>query len=135
MLNYKKPAFWIIVVLVVACIVLAVYFLTNSTFNKPALKAGFYVNEKDEMGAYIYFDTDHLAWRTGSGIAISYAVGGKYQLEGKQIVARAEDDTVEIVLKMVSDSEIVVESVREELSGVSFWISESDRLIFRYGED
>lgn len=135
MLNYKKPAFWIIVVLAIACIGLAVYFLTNSSPNKPLLKDGFYVHANDEMGAYIYFDTEHLSWRTGAGIAISYAIGGKYQVDGKQIVARAEDDTVEIVLKIESDSEIVVKSVQEDLGDISFWISENDRLIYRYGED
>ena len=33
MLNYKKSAFWIIVVAVVACIVVAVCFLTNPKDN------------------------------------------------------------------------------------------------------
>ena len=41
MLNYKKPAFWIIVVAVVACIVVAVCFLTNpkdTAIGKPVFE-------------------------------------------------------------------------------------------------
>lgn len=34
-LNYKKPAFWIIITAVVACVVLAVCFLTNPEGNLP----------------------------------------------------------------------------------------------------
>ena len=36
-LNYKKPAFWVIIIAVIACIVVAVCFLTNPTVtNDPA---------------------------------------------------------------------------------------------------
>lgn len=34
-LNYKKPAFWIVVLAVIACIAVAVCFLTNPLSNKP----------------------------------------------------------------------------------------------------
>ena len=34
-LNYKKPAFWVIIVSVVACIAVGVFFLTNPKGDKP----------------------------------------------------------------------------------------------------
>ena len=36
-LNYKKPAFWIIVVAVIACVAVAVCFMTNPKDNEPDL--------------------------------------------------------------------------------------------------
>ena len=37
MLNYKKPAFWVIIVAVIACIVVAVCFMTNPKKDEPDL--------------------------------------------------------------------------------------------------
>ncbi len=36
-MNYKKPAFWIVVMAVIACVVVAVCFLTNPADNEPDL--------------------------------------------------------------------------------------------------
>ena len=47
-LNYKKPAFWIIMVAIIACIVAAVCFLTNP-IKESTLQKGYY---KTEMWVY-----------------------------------------------------------------------------------
>ena len=38
-LNYKKPAFWIIVAVIVACVAVAVCFLTNPPSNTTAWRS------------------------------------------------------------------------------------------------
>lgn len=40
MLNYKKPAFWIVTVAVVACIAVSVYFLTNPVLYAKEIQVG-----------------------------------------------------------------------------------------------
>lgn len=49
-LNYKKPAFWVIIAAVIASIVLAVCFLTNPIDNSPIF------NAKYETGECLYSD-------------------------------------------------------------------------------
>ena len=47
-LNYKKPAFWIIIVAIVACIVVAVCFLTNPKDKKPDKDGNAVVDTTDD---------------------------------------------------------------------------------------
>ena len=51
-LNYKKPAFWIIIAAVVACVAVAVCFLTNPPKDKAVVPHGSYMLE-------IYYDLDN----------------------------------------------------------------------------
>ncbi len=49
-MNYKKPAFWIIVVAVVACVVVAVCFLTDPPTNRESQMKGNNVSESGDKG-------------------------------------------------------------------------------------
>ena len=53
-LHYKKPVFWIITVAVVACIVVAVCFMTNP-------KTGYMIQEGDANGVGIRLVTEITA--------------------------------------------------------------------------
>lgn len=70
-LNYKKPAFWIIVVAAISCIVVAVCFLTNPKTTGSAEK-----NIAEEQGALVtkWFDyleaPDEMNWDGGLEINI-----------------------------------------------------------------
>jgi beta-lactamase regulating signal transducer with metallopeptidase domain len=46
-MNYKKPAFWIIVVAIIACAVVAVCFLTNPTASREIAMKGHNVSDLD----------------------------------------------------------------------------------------
>lgn len=56
-LNYKKPAFWIIIVAVVACVVVAVCFLTNPPAKEVNLEFPFEIEEVDNIEMYHYVGT------------------------------------------------------------------------------
>ena len=54
-LNYKKPAFWIIIVAVVACIMVGVYFLTSPKAGKDTIT---YVQRDTAIGQRADFNVD-----------------------------------------------------------------------------
>ena len=56
-LNYKKPAFWIIIAAVVACVVVAVCFLTNPPAKEVNLEFPFEIEEVDNIEMYHYVGT------------------------------------------------------------------------------
>ena len=55
-MNYKKPAFWIVVLAVATCIIVAICFLTN-----PAAKREFPINGRNvsTLDGTLYLDTGH----------------------------------------------------------------------------
>ena len=93
-LNYKKPAFWIIIVAVVACVVVAVCFLTNPPSTDDENNS---VNPSDEIftdyeGVYVSIksiDTNagghtvfNLIWHNTTKEEITY--GESYIIERKE---------------------------------------------------
>ena len=56
-LNYKKPAFWIIIAAVVACIVVAVCFLTNPPAKEVNLEFPFEIEDVENIEMYHYVGT------------------------------------------------------------------------------
>ncbi len=56
-LSYKKPAFWIILAAIVACIALAVCFLTNPPAKEVNLEFPFEIEEVDNIEMYHYVGT------------------------------------------------------------------------------
>lgn len=88
-LNYKKPAFWIIIVSIIACVVAAVCFLTNPISKAPKLPKNFTIIESgsdieglsvsvkevelDTAGAHI-----SIEWKNESGVDIWY--GNPYDI-------------------------------------------------------
>lgn len=56
-LNYKKPAFWIIITAVVACVAVAVCFLTNPPAKEVNLDFPFEIEDVDNIEMYHYVGT------------------------------------------------------------------------------
>ena len=56
-LNYKKPAFWIIIAAVVACVAVAVCFLTNPPAKEVNLDFPFEIEDVDNIEMYHYVGT------------------------------------------------------------------------------
>ena len=56
-LNYKKPAFWLIIAAVVACVVVAVCFLTNPPAKEVNLEFPFEIEDVDNIEMYHYVGT------------------------------------------------------------------------------
>ena len=112
-LNYKKPAFWLIIIAVLACIVLTVCFLTDpkeeekepmssdksteaetekETGSDPlaVFWSGIYLRETPDSGSglrpYIYFP-DGVNWRCGAALETSYGISGNYTVDGDRVRA------------------------------------------------
>ena len=56
-LNYKKPAFWIIIAAVVACVAVAVCFLTNPPAKEVNLEFPFEIEDVENIEMYHYVGT------------------------------------------------------------------------------
>ncbi|MCH5316533.1 MAG: hypothetical protein J1E05_01030 [Eubacterium sp.] len=81
-LNYKKPAFWIIIVSIIACIAVAVCFLTNPITAKPKLPENFTLidvvyNEHISISVKeVVLDTDNpyikIEWKNNTPAMLVY---------------------------------------------------------------
>ncbi|MBR5762839.1 MAG: hypothetical protein IKX87_12530, partial [Lachnospiraceae bacterium] len=71
-LNYKKPAFWVIVCAVVACVVVAVCFLTKSKSEEPDLS---FLNYKNAMSIVADYSELFAVYHDSSSSRPMYADG------------------------------------------------------------
>lgn len=80
-LNYKKPAFWVIMVAIIASIVLAVCFLTNPRDNSDIF------NAKYETGKclFSFVITEEKATRTNNHVFGINSTGGVYKDYGNGV--------------------------------------------------
>ncbi len=91
-MNYKKPAFWIIIVALVACIAVAICFLTNP--RKPEDRqitnsdlGKVYVYEKEGFfGDFTITLKDDNSFTYYEGFASSYIGAGTYSISGDTLV-------------------------------------------------
>ena len=86
-LNYKKPAFWLIVAAVAVCIVIAVCFLTNPKRVKSDDVTGYYVCEQEGFGGSFYIDLKKDGtFEYYEGCLSSYIGTGKWEYDGSTVV-------------------------------------------------
>ncbi len=98
-LSYKKPAFWIAVVAVIGCILLAICFLTDPPMDK-----------NDERRDAVMAEEEYTVWRQENGraklsIPVSALTEDCFSPEGKSFedesVVAYEDETTTVFLKHV----------------------------------
>lgn len=100
-----------------------------SCSGRPAeVKSGFYYKKGEDMGPYVCFDTEAMTWRCGGGIAISYSIGGKYEIVGDRIVATGDRDGVKLEFRRTGDFEIT--AISASLPDRLEWVKKGD--VFRY---
>lgn len=91
-LNYKKPAFWLIIAAVAVCIVTAVCFLTDpkrvdSDMSFPDDVAGYYVCEQEGFGGSFYIELKKDGtFEYYEGFLSSYIGMGKWEYDGTTVV-------------------------------------------------
>ena len=96
-LNYKKPAFWVLVVAILACVVVAVCFLTNP---KDTIGGKVYTYEKSGvLGNFTIAFFEDGTFHYTEGMASSYHSSGKWTEKGN-ILTLTDDD--EIGYKLVN---------------------------------
>ena len=86
---------------------------------------GWYVSEKDPMGAYIILNEDGT-WASGRGMVISHRIGGAYRIENSFVLAGSGPDKVRMELGGIGDGRMEAASVEWKQEGVSFWIEPGD---------
>jgi beta-lactamase regulating signal transducer with metallopeptidase domain len=103
-LCYKKPAFWIIIVAVIACVAVAVCFLTDPpTDNRNNLDTasinteyeGVYISlesfDRNEGGAYVF----NVLWHNTTGTEVTYGMPFSIQYyDGREWVSTATKELV-----------------------------------------
>lgn len=88
-MNYRKPAFWIICASVLACIVVAVCFLTNPKGNKGEDIAGKYVRYPADKEAGFYMSAlnidDDGTFNFSPSVISSYMGLGTWEADGDRV--------------------------------------------------
>lgn len=124
-MSYKKPAFWMVIIALAACIIAALCFLTNPKSHQPSL-AGLYRYEGDGFGgdftitlqadgSFTYYEGglssyigdgkwsvsgDILTLEDESGAAIV----NRFRMEGDELIFQAKDSTNFIYVKVADGS-------------------------------
>ena len=90
-LNYKKPAFWVLVVAILACVVVAVCFLTSP---KDAIEGKVYTYEKSGvLGNFTIAFFEDGTFHYTEGMASSYLATGKWTEKGN-ILTLTDDENL-----------------------------------------
>ena len=83
-MNYKKPAFWVIVIAVIACIVAAVCFLTNPKSPAEYTELGYRLNITEEiytMTTQLPDKTEKKSYKVGEGTKGELSNGTKFEIK------------------------------------------------------
>ncbi len=78
-MNYKKPVFWVIIIAVIACMVVAVCFLTNPKETEHFYDSGYRINVTVEADGKVNETKTVIASRNGIGARLSN--GTKFEIE------------------------------------------------------
>lgn len=90
-LNYKKPAFWVLVVAILACVVVAVCFLTSP---KDTIEGKVYTYEKaGVLGNFTISLFEDGTFHYTEGMASSYLATGKWTEKGN-ILTLTDDENL-----------------------------------------
>ena len=90
-LNYKKPAFWVLVVAILACVVVAVCFLTSP---KDTIEGKVYTYEKSGvLGNFTISLFEDGTFHYTEGMASSYLATGKWTEKGN-ILTLTDDENL-----------------------------------------
>ena len=105
-LNCKKPAFWIIVAVIVACVAVAVCFLTNSPSNTHNYSEVYEVTPTDNIqdkydNEEFVYQKSHYRAEDGTWVCEGYTY--KYRLEITGRLNNAAKSTTYIVLSNSKD--------------------------------
>ena len=82
-MNYKKPAFWVMVIAVIACIVAAVCFLTNPKTPAEYIELGYRLNITEDtysMTTQLPDKTEKKSYKVGEGTKGELSNGTKFEI-------------------------------------------------------
>lgn len=102
-LNYKKPAFWVVIVAIIASIAVAVGFLTNPKSNAESVKTYEFTESEDIIKPSItLFDNGEFEF-TFSALS-SYIGFGNYESDGAHLTLKTDDGEYIYVFDILGDT-------------------------------
>lgn len=102
-LNYKKPAFWVVIVAIIASIAVAVGFLTNPKSNAESVKTYEFTESVDIIKPSItLFDNGEFEF-TFSALS-SYICFGNYESDGAHLTLKTDDGEYIYVFDILGDT-------------------------------
>jgi len=103
----------------------------NSSKESAKVKNGIYTVTDEVTSPYILFNNEESSWRSGMGLAVSYGIGGKYQIDGKIIVAKSNDGSIEIVFEAKNETELKLTNVKCDSNKYIDWLNKDDVYSFK----
>lgn len=82
-MNYKKPAFWVIIIAVIVCVVAAVSFLTNPKTPAEYIELGYRLNITEDtytMTTQLPDKTEKKSYKVGEGTKGELSNGTKFEI-------------------------------------------------------
>ncbi len=95
-LNYKKPAFWIILICILLCAALAIGFLTDPVTPEPAIipngvSVYTYLGSEDVLPPTLTLNSNDHTFSFMFSAVSSYWPRGSYIIEGDKLTAKTDD--------------------------------------------
>ncbi len=131
-LNYKKPAFWVTLVAIILCVVMAVCFLTNPPVDKCEITHGTYYSYSFNSSAY--GDTAYVTLEEDGTCSFAYNVlasfirSGNYYITETELIIKSEDESY--VFDIMENGFVF----NSEKSNIRYGDYISDGAIFTKGE-
>lgn len=130
-LNYKKPAFWVMVVAILACIVVAVCFLTNP---KSAIDGKVYVYEKDgHLGYFTITLFEDGTFHYTEGMVSGYYATGKWLQEGNMItLVDGKENGHGLVNFFMKDGDDLVFLAEDSSNFIYIKVQDGERFVYTF---
>ncbi len=129
----KKNA--IVKLSVLLCIVCLSFFVVRKIFPRYNFHAGSYTvaGGDPRLDQYVVFNEPYRKWHSGSSAAISYGINGEYVVEGRKIILTARNKTATMEFQVISDSEIQVVFLDENIfyEDQIPWVKEGDIFVLQ----
>ena len=96
-MNYKKPAFWVIILAVIACVIVAVCFLTNPKQDRYTLRIVVPAGSQEE---FVYTEEEVSTVRNSIKIWSGDGLGDT-EVFCSPLIKQQKPDTQPLILRMV----------------------------------
>jgi len=122
-MNYKRPAFWVIIAALVACVVVAVCFLTDPKEDANTVESAElteasgsdllyqYTASGNDMSPGFILDTDNGTFIFSNDPAISFVHTGTYQMKGNELILISDNSEMRLIFRK-NDSGYVYDGKR-----------------------
>ena len=128
-LNYKKPAFWVLVVAILACVVVAVCFLTSP---KDTIEGKVYTYEKaGVLGNFTISLFEDGTFHYTEGMASSYLATGKWTEKGN-ILTLTDDGGYKLVNRFRKDGDTLYFIAEDSSNFLYVTVQDGERFTYTF---